>query len=109
MKTLLIVACCFADSQRELSFSVIASEGGICSILSAVFIFYSMFAYINSAAIIDFHVAIALHALSPVVVTLISLPFFSYSGSQRQLAGKILVVISIIAMGMTQTMNRRVG
>ncbi|MCU1794542.1 DMT family transporter [Pectobacterium polaris] len=106
---LLIVACCFADSQRELSFSVVASEGGIYSILSAVFIFYSMFAYINSAFSIDFHVATALRALSPVVVTLISLPFFGYSGSQLQLAGEILVVISIIAMGMTQTMNRRVG
>ncbi|MBR7467021.1 DMT family transporter [Klebsiella quasipneumoniae] len=106
---LLILAGCFADSQKELSLSVIASPGGICSILSAVFIFYSMFAYIKSAANIDFHVATALRALSPVVVTLISLPFFGYSGSQFQLAGEILVIISILAMGMTQTINRRVS
>ncbi len=52
---------------------------------------------------------IELRALSPVVVTLISLPFFGYAGGQLQLAGEILVIISIIAMGMTQKITRRIS
>lgn len=106
---LLILVGCFAGHQGEWVFSETATQGVVSSVLSAAFIFYSMFTYIKSAGNIDFHVATALRALSPVVVTLISLPFFGYAGGQLQLAGEMLVIISIIAMGMTQTLNRRVS
>ncbi|HHL0119541.1 TPA: DMT family transporter [Klebsiella variicola subsp. variicola] len=106
---LLILVSCFAGHQGEWYFSDIAVQGVVYSVLSAAFIFYSMFSYIKSAGSIDFHVATALRALSPVVVTLISLPFFGYAGGQLQLAGEILVIISIIAMGMTQTITRRIS
>ncbi|WP_434126561.1 DMT family transporter [Klebsiella quasipneumoniae] len=106
---LLILVSCFAGHQGEWVFSDIAVQGVVYSVLSAAFIFYSMFSYIKSAGSIDFHVATALRALSPVVVTLISLPFFGYAGGQLQLAGEILVIISIIAMGMTQTITRRIS
>lgn len=106
---LLILVSCFAGHQGEWVFSDIAFQGVVYSVLSAAFIFYSMFSYIKSAGSIDFHVATVLRALSPVVVTLISLPFFGYAGGQLQLAGEILVIISIIAMGMTQTITRRIS
>ncbi|MDR5777738.1 MULTISPECIES: DMT family transporter [unclassified Caballeronia] len=102
---LLILLGCLSVSQKGWPFSEIAIHGIIYIVLSAAFIFYSMFAYIKSAGTIDFHVATALRALSPVVVTLISLPFFGYSGSPIQMNGEVLIVVSIVAMGITQKMN----
>lgn len=105
---LLILAGCLAGAQKESLFSGGDIEGVVFSALSAAFIFYSMFSYITSAATTDFHIATALRALSPVMVTLVSLPFFGYQSGPLTLTGEMLVIVSIIAMGMTQTMNRRV-
>jgi len=105
---LLVLAVCLSGGKGEQALNGLPAEGVICSAMSAAFIFYSMFAYIKTAGSTDFHIATALRALSPVVVTLISLPFYGYQSGQYKLTGELLVIVSIIAMGMTQRINRRI-
>lgn len=105
---LFALAIFLSAGQGQKIFNGLDVLGTTCSVLSAAFIFYSMFSYIKTAGSVDFHVATALRALSPVVVTLISLPFYGYQFGQFKLTGELLVIVSIIAMGMTQTINRRV-